>query len=431
MEDLRGFIWLETYDGYYHFFNPESEVFTSLPYYEGTEIKNGAMQFFVQYSKDIILLGSDVSGLYYLKYDPEGYTYRIKQFNEQSENPLSDARIRFIHKDVVGNLWIGTKKGINLVPEKELLQGDLTFTKQFISTSFTTVCETNEELWFGTENQGIIAYNKVLKITRNLKYDNKTGLKSNNISKLFFTRNRMIIAGLVGEGVMVTDSSGVHWKQIDFHSRNPGAIYEDRTGNIWITAIEFGATRLNMQSLTSKYYELTPAEIKPLTDLERAQFFEDSKGNLWLGLHGSGLALFNREKDRFDFFRNDPKDRNTISSNFVHCIAEDKSGQVWVGTGQVGGGIEKVILKNSAFEQYLPEKSGSDILDNVVRAILEDRNKYLLVATKAGRLHLYDRSMYFLHYPELVMSLLEILHIPFFSITKTTSGSDRKVTDCL
>lgn len=186
-----------------------------------------------------------------------------------------------------------------------------------------------------------------------------------------------------------------------------------------------------MQSLTSKYYELTPAEIKPLTDLERAQFFEDSKGNLWLGLHGSGLALFNREKDRFDFFRNDPKDRNTISSNFVHCIAEDKSGQVWVGTGQVGGGIEKVILKNSAFEQYLPEKSGSDILDNVVRAILEDRNKYLLVATKAGRLHLYDRSMYFLHYPELVMSLLEILHIPFFSITKTTSGSDRKVTDCL
>lgn len=236
-EDLRGFIWLETYDGYYHFFNPESEVFTSLPYYEGTEIKNGAMQFFVQYSKDIILLGSDVSGLYYLKYDPEGYTYRIKQFNEQSENPLSDARIRFIHKDVVGNLWIGTKKGINLVPEKELLQGDLTFTKQFISTSFTTVCETNEELWFGTENQGIIAYNKVLKITRNLKYDNKTGLKSNNISKLFFTRNRMIIAGLVGEGVMVTDSSGVHWKQIDFHSRNPGAIYEDRTGNIWITAI--------------------------------------------------------------------------------------------------------------------------------------------------------------------------------------------------
>ena len=192
---------------------------------------------------------------------------------------------------------------------------------------------------------------------------------------------------------MVTDTSGLTWKKIDFHSRNLGAIYEDRTGNIWLTAIEFGATRLDMKSLVSEYYELTPKEIKTLTDLERPQFFEDSRGNLWLGLHGSGLALFDRSSDRFEFYRNDPKDANTISSNFIHCIAEDRSGQLWVGTGQVVGGIEKAIFKNSAFEHYLPEKNNSDILDNVARAILEDNNKYLWVATKAGRLHLYDSTL--------------------------------------
>src|SRR5450759_4238502 len=76
-EDRKGFIWLETYDGYYHFFNPESEEFTSLPFYEGTEIKNGAMQFFLQYSNDIIILGSSVSGLFFLKYDPALNTYNI------------------------------------------------------------------------------------------------------------------------------------------------------------------------------------------------------------------------------------------------------------------------------------------------------------------------------------------------------------------
>ena len=57
------------------------------------------------------------------------------------------------------------------------------------------------------------------------------------------------------------------------------------------------------------------------------------------------------------------------------------------------GGIEKAIFKNSAFEHYLPEKNSSDILDNVARAILEDSNKYLWVATKAGRLHLYDSTL--------------------------------------
>ena len=78
-EDKRGFIWLETYDGYYHFFNPESEVFTSLPFYEGPEVKNGAMHCFLQYSDDIIFLGSSVSGLYYLKYDKAGNTYNSKK----------------------------------------------------------------------------------------------------------------------------------------------------------------------------------------------------------------------------------------------------------------------------------------------------------------------------------------------------------------
>ena len=392
-EDRKGFIWLETYDGYYHFFNPESEVFTSLPDYEGDEIKNGAMQFFVQYSNDIIIIGSANSGLFYLKYDNGKNTYNVSHITEKSESPVTDSRIRFIHKDALKNLWVGTSKGINLIEENTLSGEKLLFSQLFPNISFTSVCETNNEIWFGTENKGIIAYSKISHITRNLNVANANGLKSDSITNLYITKNKLIIAGFKDRGVLVSDTTGLYWKQIRFHSRNLGSLYEDKSGNVWLTAVEFGATRLDSKSLTSRYYELTPAEIKPLTDLERAQFFEDLKGNIWVGLHGSGLALYNKAKDNFEFFRNDPKDPKTISSNFVHCITQDRSGQLWAGTGQVLGGIEKVILKNSAFEHFLPEKNGSDVLDNVARAILEDRTRYLWVATKAGRLHLYDSTL--------------------------------------
>jgi signal transduction histidine kinase/ligand-binding sensor domain-containing protein/DNA-binding response OmpR family regulator len=392
-EDRKGFIWLETYDGYYHFFNPESEVFTSLPYYEGTEIKNGAMQFFMQYSNDIIFLGSASSGLFFLKYDKDKNTYQVSQITEHSESYLTDSRIRFIHKDANKNIWVGTTKGLNLASEKTLSGENPIFSRQFPNTSFTAICETQDEIWLGTENQGIIAFDKTSHKTRNLNVSNVKGVKSDSITSLYVTKNRLIIAGFKDNGVMVTDSTGKYWRQIRFHSRNLGALYEDKSGNIWLTAVDFGATRLDTKNLTSRYYELTPDEIKPLTDLERAQFFEDGKGNIWVGLHGSGLALYNKATDQFEFFRNDPKDPKTISSNFVHCITEDRSGQLWAGTGQVLGGIEKVILKNSAFEHFLPEKNGSGVLDNVARAILEDRNRYLWVATKAGRLHLYDSTL--------------------------------------
>jgi ligand-binding sensor domain-containing protein len=152
-------------------------------------------------------------------------------------------------------------------------------------------------------------------------------------------------------------------------------------------AIEFGVTQLDLKSLENRFYILTPEEIKPLTDLERPQFFEDSHDNLWLGLHGNGLGLYDRGADIFKFYRNDPKDPNTISSNYINCITEDKSGQIWIGTGQVLGGVEKVIQENQAFGHYRLEREPADVLDNVSRAVLEDQNRYLWVATKAGRIH--------------------------------------------
>jgi signal transduction histidine kinase/ligand-binding sensor domain-containing protein/DNA-binding NarL/FixJ family response regulator len=416
-EDRKGFIWLETYDGYYHFFNPETEVFTSIPFYEGTEVKNGAMQFYLQYSDDKVFLGSTVSGLYYLNYDNNVKTYQVEHFPDNTQNSFTDTSIRFIHKDSDGNLWIGTKNGISFLEEKRVRDKELSFKKMYSGSSFTAIGETSTEIWLGTENQGIIIYDKATRISRNLNNKGRNGIKSDRITHLFVTKNKMIIAGFEGEGVMISDSTGSNWQQIAFHSKNLESIYEDRSGNLWLTAVDFGATRIDMMSLASKYYQLTPPEIKPLTDLERPQFFEDTKGNLWLGLHGSGLALYDRTADRFVFFRNDPRDPNTISSNFVHCIAEDKSGQLWAGTGQVVGGIEKIILKNAAFEHYLPEKNSSDILDNVARAILEDNNKFLWVATKAGRLHLFD-------------STFKQVNV-FLSLPGIGFESERNITYCL
>ncbi len=192
---------------------------------------------------------------------------------------------------------------------------------------------------------------------------------------------------------MITTDSGKEWKNVKFHSGNLDKIYEDHYNQLWLTAVEFGVTRLDLISLETKFYVLTPEEIKPLTDLERPQFFEDHLGNMWLGLHGNGLGLYDRKTDSFKFYRNDPKDPNTISSNFILCIAEDNSGQLWIGTGQVLGGVERVIPNNPAFEHYLLEKEPSDVLDNVSRAILEDQNKYLWVATKAGKIHLFDSTL--------------------------------------
>jgi len=392
-EDKRGFIWIETYDGYYHFFDPQTETFSTIPHYEGTEANNGAMKIFLQYNDDIILLGSSVWGVFYLRYDKSGNTYKIIQYSEKSEIPISGNSVKFIKADSEKNIWIGTQKGITFINRKDIGKDGLVFENRFKTISFTSFVENKANIWFGTSDKGILIYDKNSGSTENINIATNKFLKSDHIANLYKTRTGKIVVGLEKSGVLISDSTAANWESISFHGSSLDLIYEDHFNQLWLTALEFGLTRYDPVKRLSKYYEMTPEEIKPLTDLERPQFFEDSQNHLWIGLHGSGLSLYKREKDYFEFFRNDPKDPNSISSNIVHCITEDKTGQLWLGTGQVLGGIEKVILNNSGFEHHLPEAERIDILDNVTRAVMEDNNKYLWVATKAGRIHLFDSTL--------------------------------------
>ncbi|MFZ0280442.1 MAG: two-component regulator propeller domain-containing protein [Bacteroidales bacterium] len=388
-EDLKGFIWLETYDGYYHFFNPETETFHSIPSYEG-DVKNGAMKVFLQYSKDKILLGSSESGLYLLKFDSLKNTYAIRHFTDTQDNSIVNNSIKFIHSDSLGNVWIGTERGISFISNMDIETESPVFKNKFINYSFTSVCETSNEIWFGSESSGIFIYDKSSEATKQINTLNTPEFKSDKITHLHCTGSGSVLAGFRDNGLMIYSGRWNQWRVVKFHSDNLDKIYEDRFGQLWLTALEFGLTRLDLRSFDSKQYVLTPKEKKPLTDLERPQFYEDSNNNMWIGLHGNGLGLYDRVNDSFKFYRNDPKDPNTISSNIVYCITQDRYGQLWIGTGQVLGGVEKVILGNDGFRHYLLEKERVDVLDNVSRAMIEDQNKYLWVATKAGKIHLFD-----------------------------------------
>ncbi|MGB8489513.1 MAG: two-component regulator propeller domain-containing protein [Bacteroidales bacterium] len=390
-EDKKGFIWLETYDGYYHFFNPLTEIFSSIPPYEGSDIRNGAMKFFLQYSDDIILLGSSESGLYLLRHDGLKNTYNVRHITAGPDS-IPDNRIRFIHRDSRNDIWIGTKMGLCHIAAGGIAGLSLTADQKFTGIAFTSVCETGNELWFGTEENGIRIIDYRSGNIREITKSNTKGFRSDRITHLYCTASGEILAGLRDNGLMITSDRGMVWNSVTFHSKNLDKVYEDRFNQLWLTAVEFGVTRLDLKSRKTKFYVLTPEETRPLTDLERPQFYEDIHDNLWLGLHGNGLGLYDRNKDSFRFFTNDPRDPNTISSNIVHCITEDRSGQLWIGTGQVLGGIEKVIADNSAFRHYLPEKNPADVLDNVSRAIMEDRQGCLWVGTKAGKIHLFDSS---------------------------------------
>jgi ligand-binding sensor domain-containing protein len=146
-EDKRGFIWRETYDGYYHFFNPVTEVFHSIPLYEGSDVHNGAMKFFLQYSTDIIFLGSSESATFGLnlleKKDIESGNYRFKVF---LKNPADDKSLIYndvihIFEDSKKRIWLGTFGGVLTslkgIMGRALLSGIMALKPQSVMELFT------------------------------------------------------------------------------------------------------------------------------------------------------------------------------------------------------------------------------------------------------------------------------------------------------
>jgi ligand-binding sensor domain-containing protein len=140
----------------------------------------------------------------------------------------------------------------------------------------------------------------------------------------------------------------------------------------------------------SKFFDLTPPRFRYLSDSERPFFFEDSRKTLWICIHGGGLAEYRRQTESFHFHRNDPLNPGSINSNTVMCMLEDHNGTLWVGTS-VQGGLNKIIARTPYFKSLVPNEQFDDFMENIVRALYQDCNDVVWLATKGGDLKLYSK----------------------------------------
>ena len=398
-EDKHEMIWMETYDHYYHYFDPRTELIETLPEYSSNpEEENSVGSCFLQYSDSIILMGSTNSGMYLLEYIPKIENYKKTQFQNSGSYALTNNKIRFIYKDQNNDLWVGTDRGINYLTSDDFYNRNFKFQHLYVNVSFSeSVGENDKKIWFGTNAHGILSYDKEFKEFEYINPSTSAEVGSGRVNQIEPFNKENFIVSFENNGVFTYNSVNKIWTPIKFHDKTALNIYIDRFQKAWITARTFGVTKLDLNSLKTEYFELTPKETEYITDLERPYFYEDKKDHLWIGLHGSGLAYFDRKNNKFIFYKNNPKDVNSIASNIVHCIGEDKTGQMWLGTGQYKGGLEKIVFSNSAIIHKIPEPEYTSLFTNVVRAIEVDHNGNFWVATKAGKIHLYNKKLNLIH----------------------------------
>ena len=389
-EDKKQFIWIETYDGYYHYFNPRTEVFFTLPkYMVNLEEKYSKINSFYQFSDEEIWLGSSNSGVYRLVYNQKTDTYDQEQFLSRGQFSISNNDIRFIVSDRDSNIYIGSRNGLNLLKHEDELKGNFYFQHFFSNMSFTCAVALDGEVWFGTSGSGLVYYNLQSKSFNVFNTENSQ-LKSNEIDVLRTSSEGNVLIG--SNNLYILKPQDRSWMTIPVPGNHVEKIFEDYKGLLWVTTDSPGVQQIDQNSGRNRHYDLTPKNYRYLSDKERPYFFEDSYKTLWICVHGGGLAQYQRDKESFRFFRNNPNDPKSISSNTVMCMAEDKTGTLWVGTS-LQGGVNKIIFKNPAFTSVQTNLNYEDFMENIVRAVMEDLNGDIWLASKGGQIKIFDSDI--------------------------------------
>ena len=172
------------------------------------------------------------------------------------------------------------------------------------------------------------------------------------------------------------------------------AIYEDKSGNIWVGTL--GSLCLyNRKSDSFSTFEVDEKDPTSMSNKSVTSIFEDKQDNLWVGTSWN-LNLVDRKTKKVKRFASVENDPTTLSSNSILSIAEDSKNNLWVGTMN---GLNLLDRKTGKVKRYLPNPADSKSLaSSFVKTILEDKKGNLWIGTEKG-LELFDpKSGVFTHY---------------------------------
>lgn len=203
--------------------------------------------------------------------------YRIVTFRSDHDNPnlLTNNDITALAEDD-NNLWIGTKKGINILDKKTCIIRH--FENNEIANSeikFIRVTS-DKSVWIGTTQ------------------------------KLFRYKGT-----LPAEKVLTIDTS-------DF--------FEDKNGDIWLATWGRGLYKYKATTDSFEKYPQIGVGDTP------CKIFQDEKGQMWICTWGDGLYLFNPEKNDKEMYRRLPIKhpvKGLTENIFYSIVQDDKYKYIW------------------------------------------------------------------------------------------------------
>jgi ligand-binding sensor domain-containing protein/signal transduction histidine kinase len=417
-EDEKGNIWVGTRQGLNRF-DPESQSFERF-LTEMSTTQNYHIILVINSDKDGNVWCGSYYGLFKLTEDTESNSWEVSRFID--DPIINNKNIQYlvweIFEDSKGNLWFGTNYGLDLLigdPEKDSI-----WIERFShdpndpnSISSNAVWEMDEDpwgnLWIGTR-KGINRFDmKSKRFTRFVTDLKKPSSLSHNYIFSLLIEGDQLWVGTYDGGLNHTKISDNHdslnFTHFKHRPEKPNSIAGNEVKDLWIdnSGILWIGTYsgLDKIDLNENNFNKVQANAKDATSLNSnfvQATLEDSKGTLWIGTRNGGLNYITNHdvKEKalgYKHAMNEPGNPNSLVHNDVYCLFEDSKNRLWIGTY---GGISILELNKIKYDlEFINLKNTSNIKSqlthNFVFDIVEDSDGIFWIATYGGLTRLEEK----------------------------------------
>jgi signal transduction histidine kinase/ligand-binding sensor domain-containing protein/DNA-binding response OmpR family regulator len=316
------------------------------------------------------------------------FSIQTKNINYSVEHGLSQSTVNSILQDKFGQMWFGTRNGLNLFNgyEFEIFLHSPTDTNSIINNEITCLFQLDSfNILVGTRN-GICKLNILTKKSHSYNYE-ILGYKEFVVNDILEdNQGRIWVAAREGIFIYNKDLDNFEsYSKINAPTSAVTTIVNDNKGNLWLgtgNGLFFLDKNDEWQIVKKFLYNPGGSQENQITSI-----CFDRYNNLWAGTRQNGVFWINREdKYRIKHFFAGTKPKENLISDEIRDIIEDTKGRIWIGTKE-GVNIYDPFSNEISL---IKSKIGviNSISQNSVYTLFEDQQGGIWVGTWSGGVNL-------------------------------------------
>ncbi|MBN1890942.1 MAG: hypothetical protein JW850_23300 [Thermoflexales bacterium] len=410
-QDRAGVIWVGTFHGGLNRFDPRTGTFTHYTHQPGdpNSLSHNRVRAIYEDGDGVLWIGTQGGGLN--RFDRASGAFTAFRHDPNDPASLADDTVRAICQDSSGMLWVGTYGGLS-----KFDRATRTFSNYRNDPDdpaslggnyvLAIVEDKTGALWVGSSDGGLDSLDRSTGRFVHYRHDpaDPGSLSNDEINTLYLDPDGVLWIGTESGGLNKLQpgilagpaTTFVHYMNQDFnpHSLSSNAvraIFQDRSGVLWVGTYGGGLNKLNPNAETFGHYQREPGNPNSLSHNNVWALQEDAGGALWVGTLGGGLNHLDRSTGKWTHYRHDPADPHSLSDDRARALLIDRSGVLWVGTDD--GVLNRLDRAGGSFDHFEPDPNDPQRLGgNQIMAIAEDLDGYLWIGTYGAGLNKLDKT---------------------------------------